>query len=230
MTALLAVLPSGALPSRAAAARDRLAAWDGRMDAASAAAGTFAAWRAALVRRVAAHPALRALHRPHGFGAVFDPWLGVTGQVAAALARLLEHPALRGDAPALVAAALDDAADAGNWGATHRLLPLHVLAEVPGAGDPGAGLDVPLSGDGDTVRCTGSTPGTTDRAWRGSVARWAWDLADRENSLWSVPFGAAGDPASPHFADQLAAWADVRPVRVLTDWTRLRADTPTGAA
>ena len=166
--ALLAVLPSGALPSRAAAARDRLAAWDGRMDAASAAAGTFAAWRAALVRRVAAHPALRALHRPHGFGAVFDPWLGVTGQVAAALARLLEHPALRGDAPALVAAALDDAADAGSWGATHRLLPLHVFAEVPGAGDPGAGLDVPLSGDGDTVRCTGR-PRATDR--RGGIDR-----------------------------------------------------------
>jgi penicillin amidase len=96
--------------------------------------------------------------------------------------------------------------------------------------DPGAGLDVPLSGDGDAVRCTGSTPGVTDRAWRGSVARWAWDLADRDNSLWSVPFGAAGEPASPHFADQLAAWTDVRPVRVLTDWTRLRADTPTGAA
>ncbi|KAF2415709.1 penicillin acylase family protein [Microbacterium sp. B35-30] len=230
VAALLAVLPSDALPPRAAAARNRLAAWDGRMDAASAVAGTFAAWRAALVRRVAAHPALRALHRPHGFGAVFDPWLGVTGQVAAALARLLEHPALRDDAPVLVAAALDDAADAGSWGTTHRLLPLHVLAEVPGGADPGAGLDVPLSGDGDTVRCAGSTPGVTDRAWRGSVARWAWDLADRENSLWSVPFGAAGDPASPHFADQLAAWTDVRPVRVLTDWTRLRADTPTGAA
>ena len=230
MAALLAALPSGALPSPAASARDRLAAWDGRMDAASAAAGTFAAWRAALVRRVAAHPALRALHTPHGFGAVFDPWLGVTGQVAAALARLLAHPALRDDAPALVAAALDDAVDAGKWGTTHRLLPLHVLAGVPDAVDPGAGLDVPLSGDGGTVHCTGSTPGVTDRAWRGSVARWAWDLADRDNSLWSVPFGAAGDPGSPHFADQLEAWTDVRPVRVLTDWTRLRADTPTGAA
>jgi len=107
---------------------------------------------------------------------------------------------------------------------------VHVLAEVPGAADPGASLDVPLSGDGDTVRCTGSTPGVTDRAWRGSVARWAWDLAERDNSLWSVPFGAAGDPASPHFADQLAGWTDIRPVRVRTDWTRLRPDTPTGAA
>jgi penicillin amidase len=210
--------------------RDALVGWDGRMDAASVAAGMFAAWRAALVRRVAAHPVLRPLHTPHGFGAVFDPWLGVTGQVAAALARLLAHPALRDDVEALVVAALDDAPDAAEWGATHRLLALHVLADVPGAIDPGARLDVPLSGDGDAVRCTGSTPGVTDRSWRGSVARWAWDLSDRENSLWSVPSGAAGDPGSPHFSDQLAAWSEVRPTRVVTDWARLRPDVPTGAA
>ncbi|MFB7890730.1 penicillin acylase family protein [Microbacterium sp. NPDC056044] len=227
---LLGFVPRGPLPPRAASVRDALADWDGRMDAASTAAGMFAAWRAALVRRVAAHLALAALHAPHGYGAVFDPWLGVTGQVAAALARLLAHPALRDDVGALVEAALDDAADAAEWGATHRLLPVHVLADVRGAVDPGAALDVPLSGDGDAVRCTGSTPGVTDRSWRGSVARWAWDLADRENSRWSVPFGAAGDPASPHFADQLAAWAEVRPARVVTDWARLRPDAPTGAA
>lgn len=228
--ALLPFVPRGALPPPATQVRDALLDWDGRMDAASVAAGMFAAWRAALVRRVAAHPALAALHTPHGFGAVFDPWFGVTGQVAAALARLLAHPALRDDVDALTATALDDAADTAEWGATHRLLPVHVLADVPGATDPGAHLDVPLSGDGDTVRCTGSTPGVTDRSWRGSVARWAWDLADRENSLWSVPFGAAGDPASPHFADQLAGWSDVRPARVVTDWARLRPDAPTGTS
>ncbi|MFE5410663.1 penicillin acylase family protein [Microbacterium sp. NPDC056569] len=228
--ALLPFLPRGPLPGSAAAVRDALLEWDGRMEAASAAAGVFAAWRDALVRRVAAHSALRPLHTPHGFGAIFDPWLGVTGQVAAALARLLAHPALRDDVGGLAAAALDDAAGAAEWGATHRLLPLHVLADVPGAADPGARLDVPLSGDGDAVRCTGSTPGVTDRAWRGSVARWAWDLADREQSLWSVPFGAAGDPASPHFADQLTGWTDVEPRRVVTDWARLRPDAPTGVA
>ncbi|WP_109209753.1 MULTISPECIES: penicillin acylase family protein [Microbacterium] len=228
--ALLPFLPTGPLPPPAAAARDALLTWDGRMDAASAAAGTFAAWRAALVRRVAALPALQPLQAPHGFGAVFDPWLGVTGQVAAALPRLLSHPALRGQVAEVIEAALAEAAGAAEWGVTHRLLPLHVLADVRGAVDPGDDLDVALSGDGDTVRCAGSTPGLTDRSWRGSVARWAWDLADRERSLWSVPFGAAGDPASPHFTDQLSAWADARPTRVVTDWARLRPDEPTGIA
>ncbi|WP_019180819.1 penicillin acylase family protein [Microbacterium yannicii] len=229
-TALRGLLPTGDLPPRAAAVRDELAAWDGRMDAASTAAGRFAAWRDALVRQVAAHPALSALHRPHGFGAVFDPWVAPTGQVAAALGRLVAHPALRGDVPAIVVAALEEAADAPAWGETHRLLPLHALAGVPGVADPGAELGIELSGDGDTVRCTGGTPGVTHRGWRGSVARWAWDLAERDASLWSVPFGAAGDPESPHFADQLEDWAGIRPARVVTEWSRLRPDEPTGTS
>jgi penicillin amidase len=204
--------------------------WDERMDAASRAAGRFAAWRSGVVRRVAAHPALAPLHAPHGFGPVFQPWLTVGAQVAAALPRLLSHPAIAPDAPRMCAEAWDEASAAPEWGSTHRMLPLHVLADVPGAAAPVTELDVAVSGDGDTVRCTGSTPGTTDRSWRGSVARWAWDVADRERSLWSVPFGASGDPASPHFADQLAAWAEARPTRVTTDWARLRPDRPTGAA
>ncbi|MHC2998271.1 penicillin acylase family protein [Microbacterium sp. HJ5] len=218
---LLAFLPRGDLEPDASAARDLLREWNGRMDASSPAAGAFAAWRSALIRRVVAHPALAALHQPHLFGAVFDAWLDVTTQTAAAVARLLAHPALRGDAEELAAAALAETAGAPAWGETHRLLPLHVLSEVTGFD---SGLRTSLSGDGDTVRCTGSIPGRTDRVWRGSVARWAWDLADRERSLWSVPFGAAGDPASPHFADQLEGWADASPHRVVTDWARLRRD------
>lgn len=218
------------------ALRDRLPGaadlhdWDERMDAASLAAGRFAAWRSGLVRRVSEHPVLAPLHAPHGFGHVFQPWLTVGAQVAAALPRLLIHPAIAADAPRMSAEAWEEATAAPAWGSTHRLLPLHALADVPGAVAPVTGLDTAVSGDGDTVRCTGSTPGTTDRSWRGSVARWAWDLADRAGSLWSVPFGASGIPTSPHFADQLAGWADARPTRVTTDWANLRIDEPTGEA
>ncbi|WP_243074369.1 GNAT family N-acetyltransferase [Microbacterium sp. SS28] len=224
--ALLAYLPREDLTEAESAVCNALDEWDRRMDAASPAAGAFAAWRAAVVRRAAAHPALAPLHLPHGFGAVYDPWFSVAGRVAAGLAQLLAHPALADDAHRLAREALAEVADAGvrPWGETHRLLPLHVLADVPGVADPGAGLDVALSGDVETVRCTGSTPGLTDRSWRGSVARWAWDLADRDASLWSVPFGASGDPASPHFADQLDPWRDVAPARVVTDWDALAPD------
>lgn len=227
--ALRGMLPAGDLPPAAARVRELLASWDGHMGAGSAAAGAFAAWRSALIATVSEHPALAGLREPHPFGAIFDPWMSVRGQVAAALPRLLRHPALAKDARSLVVAALERADGAPEWGATHRLLPLHVLADVPGVAAPGSDVDLPLSGDGDTVRCTGSTPGVTDRSWRGSVARWAWDLADRDRSVWSVPFGASGESSSPHFADQLVGWAEVRPSRVVTDWARLTLDTSTGA-
>ena len=68
----------------------------------------------------------------------------------------------------------------------------------------------PVSGDIDCVRCTGSLPALTDEGYRGSVARYVWDLADRARSGWVVPMGASGDPRSSHHLDQLEAWAEAR--------------------
>jgi len=224
---LLALLPAGDLPAPAGEARTALRRWDGRMDASSAGAGVFAAWRAALVQAVARHPAVAPVRAPHGFGAIFDPWMIPETQIAMALPRVLRHPALRPDLHDLIVSSLSRAAAAAPWGTAHRMLPLHVLADVPGVTAPGAAIATPLDGDGDTVRCTGSAPGLTDRSTRGPVARWAWDLADREQSLWNVPFGASGDPGSPHFADQHPQWAEVRPAQVVTDWSALTPDEPT---
>jgi penicillin G amidase len=33
------------------------------------------------------------------------------------------------------------------------------------------------------------------------------DLADPASASFVIPGGASGDPASPHFSDQLARWA-----------------------
>ncbi|MFE4727123.1 penicillin acylase family protein [Microbacterium sp. NPDC056736] len=229
MAGLLAAVRPDDLSPAAAAALDELRAWDGRMDASSADAGRYGAWRSGVARRVAAHPALAPLRAPHPFGRVFDAWVGADVQVPAALPRLLRHPALAQEVPSIVTEAWEEASVAPAWGEMHRLLPTHALAGVPYVMAPGAGLDIPMSGDGETVRCTGSTSGVTERSWRGSVARWAWDLADREQSLWSVPFGASGHPGSPHFADQLDDWEGVRPARVVTKWARLRPDSDAGA-
>jgi penicillin amidase len=64
-------------------------------------------------------------------------------------------------------------------------------------------------------------PGVTDRAARGPAARYVWDLADRANSRWIVPFGAAGDPRSPHHHDQLPLWLAGELAPVVTDWDQL---------
>ncbi|WP_330932841.1 penicillin acylase family protein [Cellulosimicrobium cellulans] len=224
-------------PASVRAAR-RLLAWDRRMDAHGADAALFAAWRSALARRVAAHPALAPLHAPHELDPVFAPWLSVTARVADALPALLDAAWLGIDGSGEAWSALSEVVDgrghsadhdradpdrtdaAPVWGDTHRVLGLHVLLDVPGAAVPRV-PSLPLAGDTDTVRCTASVPGITDVCVRGSVARWVWDLADRDASRWGVPFGASGDPRSTHFADQLAVWADAETVPVVTDWALL---------
>ena len=89
---------------------------------------------------------------------LFEVAIGLDAQVPAALPRLLGHPALARDIPGIVTEAWEEASVAPAWGELHRLLPAHALASVPGVTAPGSDLDVPLSGDGETVRCTGSTP------------------------------------------------------------------------
>jgi penicillin amidase len=56
----------------------------------------------------------------------------------------------------------------------------------------------------------------TERCYGGAVARYVWDLADRDASRWVVPFGASGVARDPHFADQTSAWLKGRlhPVRL----------------
>ncbi|WP_172979686.1 penicillin acylase family protein [Agromyces agglutinans] len=197
--------------------------WDGNRGADSVIAARFAAWHSALVRRLAAHPSLAPLHAPHGMGAIFDPWFSVAGRVGDALESLLDARALGIDGRAELVAALEEAAaseETTAWGDRHRLHPLHVLADVPGADVPRM-APVALGGAGDTVRCTGSVPGVTDAGFRGSVARWVWDLADRPGSRWNVPFGASGVPGEVHFDDQLAAWSRGETTPIVTDWHRL---------
>ncbi|MER7456844.1 penicillin acylase family protein [Micromonospora sp. NPDC126480] len=257
------------LPAEGAALRDRLLRWDRRMTAASGDAGAFAAVRAALVRRVAAHPALAALAEPPAYPEVFAPWLALTPRVGTALAALLAPGVLPGlDAAALarealleVAGGTSDPAVGGvhaRWGARHRLAPWRA-APVGRAADPTTeaqpeagtrpgttarpgieaepsgevGPEPPvgpayaasggpeLDGDHDCVLATSSVPGVTDLCLRGPAARYAWDLARREDSRWVVPLGADGVPGTGHHDDQLASWRRGELLPVVTDWAEL---------
>ncbi|MEU9973658.1 penicillin acylase family protein [Streptomyces sp. NPDC051014] len=206
------------LTAGAAGLRDLLLAWDRRMDADSTGAAAYAALRTAVVRRLAAHPAFAALAEPPAVPEVLLPWLALTPRIAFALEHLLRAEELFGiDRPAVVRAAVEDVAvsgPAGTWGDTHRLAPWRALPDGPYDGPA-------LSGDHDCVLCTSAVPGLTDLAARGPAARYVWDLADRDNSRWVVPFGADGVPGTPHHTDQLALWlkGDLAPVG--TDWDRL---------
>ncbi|WP_336322182.1 penicillin acylase family protein [Streptomyces lavendofoliae] len=198
--------------------RDRLLCWNRRMTADSVDAAVFAAVRGAVVRRLAAHPALAVLAEPPAYPALFQPWLALVPRVAYALETLLTGgPVPEADRSAAVHAAVEEVAaapPAKPWGATHRLAP---WAALPDPADVWPGLD----GDHDCVLSASSVPGVTDLAARGPAARYVWDLARREDSLWVVPFGASGVPGDAHRRDQLPLWlrGDLAPV--VTDWNQL---------
>ncbi|WP_405978473.1 penicillin acylase family protein [Streptomyces sp. NBC_00158] len=217
---LLALLPApDGLSPAAARLRERLLAWDRHMAADSTDAAAFAAFRSATVLRLAADPVFAGLAPAPTGPEVFHPWLYLLPRVGYALEGLLTTPLLPGlDRAAHVRAALEEAAEAGAhdtpWSRLHLLAPWSALPD-PEAEWPG------LGGDHDCVNATSSVPGFTDRAARASAARYVWDLARREDSLWAVPLGADGVSGSPHHLDQLPLWARCELVPVVTDWARL---------
>jgi penicillin amidase len=207
------------LGPEAARLRDRLLAWDRRMDAGSTGAAAYAAVRTAVVRRLAAHPAFAALTEPPAYPEVLLPWLALVPRVGHALEHLLAAEELYGvDRDAVVRDALTETAaaePAGAWSDTHRLAPWRALPAREPHQEPG------LAGDHDCVLCTSAVPGLTDLAARGPAARYVWDLARREDSRWVVPFGADGVPGAPHHRDQLPLWLEGELAPVVTDWALL---------
>ncbi|NEA68459.1 GNAT family N-acetyltransferase [Streptomyces sp. SID12488] len=229
---LLAALDSpDRLTVEEAALRDQLLRWDRRMDADSTEAASYAALRSAVVRRLAAHPAFAALAVPPPYPEVFLPWLALLPRIAFALEGLLKARELYGiDRAAAVREALAEVAaepmtGAVTWGERHRLAPWR--APATSSHYSHSAYDEPgLSGDHDCVLCTSSVPGLSDLSARGPAARYVWDLARREDSLWVVPFGASGVPDSAHHRDQLPLWTRGELVPVVTDWARLTREYP----
>lgn len=217
---LLALLPAfDGLSPAAQALRTLLLAWDRHMAAESTDATLFSALRTATVRRFAADPVFAGLADAPTGPEVFHPWLYLVPRIGYALEGLLTTTLLPGlDRAAHVRAALEETAAAGApdtpWSEVHRLTPWSALPD-PDAQWPG------LGGDHDCVNATSSVPGFTDLTARASAARYVWDLARREDSLWAVPLGADGVTGSPHHRDQLPLWARCELVPVVTDWTRL---------
>ncbi|MGW2209603.1 penicillin acylase family protein [Streptomyces sp. NPDC001781] len=206
------------LTPQATRLRDRLLSWNRHMDADSTDAAVYAALRTAVVRRLAAHPAFAALAEPPACPEVLLPWMSLTARIGFALEHLLEAEELYGiDRRLTVREALEETAEAPPstpWSDTHRVAPWRALPDGPYT-EPG------LAGDHDCVNCTSAVPGITDVAVRGPAARYVWDLDDRENSRWIVPFGADGVPGGPHHRDQLPLWLAGDLARVVTDWNRL---------
>ena len=222
-----------AVPEDAAAAalRQRLLDWDGRMAADSLAASGYIALRLALTRILAQRSGLSTL--------AGDALLAVAPGVMPlnqlwwtlpALLRAEDSSFLDGwtwpqaMSAALVLAAADPTA-AQPWGEAHRPRFAHPLSALfPDAApllDPAAQA---IGGDGDTVFANGLLPSAGPRATYGALARYAFDVGAWENSRWTVFHGASGHPGSPHYADQHASWAGARMVPMRYGWAGIAAN------
>jgi len=208
----------------AEAARALLAGWDGDLVPGSAAALLYACFLRALAE---------ALYRPVLGGetwawmasgalaptlSMIRRWLGndtwellggpVPPEAGQAADRRERQLRVLAAVPGALAGAWAAAVAAGGldprqwrWGATHRAVRVHPLA--------GAFPSVPMGGDADTIQAAayGWRQGCPFAVSTLSVYRQVVDLADPASASFVVPGGSSGDPASPHFADQLARWA-----------------------
>ncbi|WP_460037762.1 GNAT family N-acetyltransferase [Streptomyces cavourensis] len=216
--------------------RDRLLRWDRHMDADSTDATLYSRLRADVVHRLAGHPALRPVTgeadpwRSAAYPPLFRPWLAAVPRIGYALETLLTVGLLPYEERLALVAASAEAVAANHdaplpWGEVHRVAPWQALPDAtPEEVWPG------LAGDHDCVLSTSSVPGVTDLFARGPAARYVWDLARREDSLWVVPFGASGVPGSPHHRDQTELWASGRLAPVTTDWNLLHRTEETTAS
>lgn len=194
--------------------RRDLATWGQRFDAGSRLAAAYVGVRDAFVRRVSCSPALAGLD-PSPYPELLAAWTSVEVQVYLSLGAVLSDEALEllPDRDALLRAAVEEVSSSPvpAWGERHRYEPPHALDHLGFSAVSAPGPH--LAGDNDCVRCAGQVPGD-DVALRGSIARYAWDLAGLDTSGWIVPMGVDGRPGHPHRADQLPMWAEASLVGV----------------
>lgn len=190
-----------------------VAGWDGSMEASSTAAAAYSVFRRELM--------LVVLERSGLAEVLHDRRNRVLPGVApeSVLWRVVEGQASAGDVSLLGGWNWDDAFSAARagadriwrgetWGALHRTAQHHVLAALEPSLDPPRHVEV--GGDLDTVFATGYVPTAGHDAKAGSVARYAFDLADWDRSGWVVPLGAAAVASDDHGLDQQQAWAEGR--------------------
>ena len=206
-----------------AALRERLVAWDGRLDADSTEANAYVSLRLALARQVAQRSGLGA--PDPGLRGSIPPGLVPEYQLGWCVPQLLraDDRALLGGASwsEVLTQALQEVArePAAAWGARHRLLLQHPLAAV----FPGETMLAPrdmgaIGGDNETVFSAGYLAHLGMHAHYASVARYVFDVGQWDDCRWIVFHGASGDPRDAHYDDQSAAWRRCESVPMHYDW------------
>ena len=234
------ILAAPADPSRAGTVTRLLADWDGHLDAGSAAATVFELLTAELASRVARAKAphsadwalgqgftplvphtlftvrqstLTRLLREQPGGWFSQPW----PQVVASALETVQHQltARYGPSPARWA-----------WGQVRPLRFLHPAGERRPLGRVFNHGPLPGTGDSSTIAQAYVYPGdpTADAAFTPCL-RMVIDVGNWQDARWALPGGQSGNPASPHYDDQLQRFQASQGIPIL--WTSHDIDTST---
>ncbi|MGC2783689.1 MAG: penicillin acylase family protein [Roseiarcus sp.] len=210
----------------AAALRDVILAWDGRMDASSHGAAAYNAVRLALTRTVVARSGLStAAKSPFaqvapGVIPENQLWWTIPGLLRDDDRTLLNGASwdeLLGEALELAAAQ-----PITDWGAAHRPRLNHPIAALfPDKVESLNRVSALVGGDNDTIFATGCAASVGARAVYGSLSRYAFDVGAWDNCRWIVFHGSSGEPGSPWHMNQNVAWAAGEMVPMLYDWAEI---------
>ena len=212
----------------AAALRQIILDWDGRMERGSKGATAYNAVRLALTKLVALRSGLVAAAKGP-LGGV-SPGLMPENQLWWAVPGLLrndDRSMLKGATwEGLLTEALIQVAAAPlpDWASAHQPRLSHPLSALfPAQAGALERPCAPVGGDNDTVFATGCAASVGARAVYGSLSRYVFDVGAWENSRWIVFHGASGEPGHRWHMNQNAAWADGEMVPMLYDWAKIAA-------
>jgi len=100
------------------------------------------------------------------------------------------------------------------WGEVHTVEFAHPLRDVPLLGPvlgrPWSRGPLPVAGDGTTVNAQNWTPRRPFQVEAGPSMRFVADVGDWDATVLVLAVGQSGRPWSPHYADQLQPWLEVR--------------------
>jgi len=225
------------------AAKELLLDWNAEMDADLAQPTIYSAMRDALLKEVLENNLTENLANDAWHPA--DRGLGsFTNRLKARLVAMIDQNETsllpEGDTwPTAVARALSkgvatlaerlgDDMNQWQWKYVHVARPKHNLSaaypELAELLDPPA---IPTSGDGDTPLQGGYSSAAPATVTSLSVARYAYDPSNWDDSLWVVPLGSSGHPGSHHYADQSETWRQVKMIPMGYDWDRIEASCET---
>ncbi|HJV49732.1 MAG TPA: penicillin acylase family protein [Geothrix sp.] len=213
LVALLDPVP-GQARNRVSEAIQRLKAWDGRVEADSAAAAIFEVWlhkhlRPAVVAKVLPERA-RGLAGDGDLSRIVDLMERPDGRLGRDPVAVRQELLLASLARAVMELEerLGGNMGAWTWGQLHRIRLVHPLSDrVDAARQRGMNPEsLPVGGSHETVGRASFRNGTFDLTVGASV-RLVMDVGAWDNCTASTAPGQSGDPGSPHYRDLLEPWS-----------------------